>query len=106
MATYRIELYESNNPRGSLHVQRVRQLREALDYLRHDRLSMQKAIGNGNPAEEASYAHLAAIFGVKGTDQAEMNAQAKRLYDELTGFFTALDAAGGDNIRGYLGLVG
>jgi hypothetical protein len=106
MATYRIEIASSGYPRGSKHKQLVNSIRETLDSLRFDKLTMQKALGSDDPALAASYARIALLFGVEGVDDADKNAQAKRLYDELTGFFTALDAAGGDSIRGYLGLVG
>jgi hypothetical protein len=106
MATYRIELQTGNFPKGNKHKSLVSTMRETFDALRHDRLVMQKALGNDNPALAASYERIATLFGVDGIDQNDKNAQAKRLYDELTGFFTALDAAGGDSIRGYLGLVG
>jgi hypothetical protein len=106
MATYRIELSDGNYPKGVRHKATVTTIRQKLDDLRFDQLIMQKAIGSDDPEQEASYARVAALFGVEGVDQAEKNAQAKRMYDELTGFFTALDASTGDNIRGYLGLVG
>lgn len=70
----------------------VRELRENIDLFKHHKETMVQML-SGSSSDAASFAYIAAQYGVEGVDQAAKNASAKRMFDELSSMIGNLHAS-------------